>query len=381
MKPIREWFQANQYPMKVWLASRSVVFLVSYIGVSLLPVSNKPGIWRGMKDNLFLDGMTRWDAGWYLSIANSGYSVVGNAAGQSNVAFFPLYPWSMALLKPLCGGNALLAGILISNVCFLFALVWLYQLVQLHHSEDIAISTVLLLAFFPFSFFFSAVYTESMFLMATVGAFLFAEKKRWYSAGLLAAAAGATRSIGFTVTIGIFWVYLTQIEFKYKKIRWDFLGIVIACSGTFGYLGFLSYHFGDPLLFMKAQNVEGWLGSFGWNNVQVTLSHILQWDRVLEGRYQLTHAFHLVIISVTGVLLVVYRKRFTLPYIFWTAILFLVSLKGWVGFGRYVMAIFPVFIAMAHFVSEQKLLSFWMNVSTALLATFTIVYSLFYWVA
>src|SRR5690349_13469692 len=41
-------------------------------------------------NNPFLDGFTRWDAGWYQRIAVEGYDFDPN--GQSSVAFFPLFP-------------------------------------------------------------------------------------------------------------------------------------------------------------------------------------------------------------------------------------------------------------------------------------------------
>src|SRR5664280_1426927 len=43
--------------------------------------------------------LTRWDSGWYLSIAESGYELPPSVRHQNtNHAFFPLYPLLMRLV-------------------------------------------------------------------------------------------------------------------------------------------------------------------------------------------------------------------------------------------------------------------------------------------
>ena len=61
--------------------------------------------------------------------------------------------------------------------------------------EEIAERAVLLLLLFPTSFFLTAFYTEGLFLLLTVGAFLAARRGRWAVAGAL-----ATLSISLTGT-------------------------------------------------------------------------------------------------------------------------------------------------------------------------------------
>lgn len=39
-----------------------------------------------------LQALIHWDAGWYLDIAQHGYTYNGNDLMQQNIAFFPLYP-------------------------------------------------------------------------------------------------------------------------------------------------------------------------------------------------------------------------------------------------------------------------------------------------
>ena len=88
------------------------------------------GPWRGFPTNLWLDGWARWDAGWYEHIAKHGYvdQAVG-PAGQRNLAFYPLYPLTMRLLS-LAGPEPLPAGILISNLALLAALLLLHRMAR-----------------------------------------------------------------------------------------------------------------------------------------------------------------------------------------------------------------------------------------------------------
>ena len=62
--------------------------------------------YRGLRDE---SGMGlcfgRWDAGWYIGIAESGYSYWGNLSRQSNVAFFPAYPLAMRATAALLGAR------------------------------------------------------------------------------------------------------------------------------------------------------------------------------------------------------------------------------------------------------------------------------------
>src|SRR5262245_55557791 len=84
-------------PLLIFAVTRAALFLVAYLGLAVMPLSPDPAVetssgtpWRGFPDNLWLDGWTRWDAGWYRHIAVHGYTdaVVG-PTGQRNLAFYP----------------------------------------------------------------------------------------------------------------------------------------------------------------------------------------------------------------------------------------------------------------------------------------------------
>lgn len=142
--------------------------------------------------DLLVAPAARWDSVWYLTIAQDGY---GTEQEHAQAAFYPLYPLLMRVVGWVVG-SPLLAGILVSLACFLGALVLLHRLATLELGLRDARGTVLLTAFFPTALFFSAVYTESLFLLVSVGAFLAARRGRWGWAGVLGGLAALTRNSG-----------------------------------------------------------------------------------------------------------------------------------------------------------------------------------------
>jgi len=154
--------------------------------------------------DLLVSPAARWDSTWYLTIAQDGY---GSPHSHAQAAFYPLYP----LLMRAGGwvvGSPLLAGILVSLVCFLVALVLLHRLVALELGGRYARPAVLLTAFFPSALFFSAVYSESLFLLVSVGAFLAARQERWAIAGLLGGLAALTRNSGVLLLLPLALLFL-----------------------------------------------------------------------------------------------------------------------------------------------------------------------------
>lgn len=146
----------------------------------------------------------RWDSVWYLSIAQDGY---GDSLDGGKAAFYPLYP----LLTKVLGwvvGSTLLAGLIVSLACLFGAFVLLHKLATLELGARDARSTLLLVAFFPSAFFLSAVYSESLFLLLTVGALLAARRGRWMWVGVAGALAALTRNSGAAILLPVLLIYL-----------------------------------------------------------------------------------------------------------------------------------------------------------------------------
>src|SRR5438270_1775277 len=78
----------------------------------------------GYFGNLLVSPLARWDSVWYLNIAQGGYH---RDPLHLRATFFPLYPMMVRGLGVVVRSD-LIAGVLISLVCFVVALVLLYRL-------------------------------------------------------------------------------------------------------------------------------------------------------------------------------------------------------------------------------------------------------------
>ncbi len=154
---------------EAWAVSRLLCWVAGVAAVVVLaahPGTHDPGALTspfGRLGNDLVAPAARWDSHWYLLIADHGYP------NQLVTHFYPLYP----LLARVAGapfGSSLLGGIIVSLVGLLVALRLLQRLVTLELGSGLATRTTLLLAFFPMAVFFSAVYTEGLFLALTFGA-------------------------------------------------------------------------------------------------------------------------------------------------------------------------------------------------------------------
>jgi len=219
----------------VWRALWSSRLLVWASGVAtvvafglgpLRHAFDPPGIMRGFGrlGDILAAPAARWDAAWYLVIAHYGYRPDLGAFTASRSAFFPLYPLSVSGVERL-GAQPVLAGVLVSVVALAVALYGLHRLTTLEvtrlrrsrrgglyggrygaggrfrasntvDASEVARLVVMLTVFAPMAFYFSAVYSESLYLAVSVWVFLCARRGRWGLVAVLGALASATRNTG-----------------------------------------------------------------------------------------------------------------------------------------------------------------------------------------
>lgn len=177
----------------IWLLQHALLFGVLYVGASfLLPgVTNTSGVSWSYVGRL----LAGWDGANYAQIAQQGYSQLWTAA------FSPLLPAVEHMLAPLFGGNAALAGAIVANAAALGAFGLLRWLVADLDGPQTAWRTVFLLAIFPTAFFLVLPYTESLFLLLSVGTFVALRLRRWLVAGVLAALATLCHTHGLLLLL------------------------------------------------------------------------------------------------------------------------------------------------------------------------------------
>src|SRR3954451_13925677 len=207
----------------------------------------------GPAGNALVAPLARWDSVWYLAIANDGYP----ADDPGRAAFFPLYPLLVGAANALVR-QPILAGALVSLACFAVALMLLHRLAALELGEPAARMTVWALALFPGAVFFSAVYSEALYLMLSVGCVYAARTGRWATAGAVGALGAATRSAGVLLVMPLALLWLARGERRARDAAW----IALVPAGLAAFCAALALGGGDALAPLHAQDV--WSRRFAW---------------------------------------------------------------------------------------------------------------------
>jgi len=237
-------------------ATRVGLLLVGVLALGLL------GSVRSTSSNLVahtpmpapLEVWARWDSEWYLLIAAHGYRVDSFLEGyrpdyhpEDSTGFFPLYPLLLRGVST-TGLPPVAAGVLVSNVALLVALTLFRLLVRDEMDEQAATVSLWALLAFPTSLFFSAVYSESLALALTLGAFLAARQRRWGWLALCGFFGALTRPTGVLVAAAIVW------EVWERKGGWKgWLSLAAFPAGTGVFCLFCQRVFGDPLAWVHRQ--------------------------------------------------------------------------------------------------------------------------------
>jgi hypothetical protein len=126
----------------------------------------------------------------------------------------PFYPYSVKWLAGLIPGGShnqvfiFVLGVIFSNICFLGVLWLLFRMVvEIFHDLGLARRSVWYLALFPTSFFFSAFYSESLYLLLVLAAFYSGWRQKWWLAGMIGFLIALTRPVGFIIFFPLLYLY------------------------------------------------------------------------------------------------------------------------------------------------------------------------------
>jgi hypothetical protein len=399
----------------VWRAfwgSRLVVFFAGVVAVAQFGNQSVASVYDpnrltapfGYFLNLLVSPFARWDSSWYLAVAKWGYGPQTSGVplsppqGLARMAFFPLYPGLIHLFGWVVRSD-LVAGVLISLAAFAVALWLLYKLVALDFSAQVAEVTVLLVAFCPMAFFFSAVYTESLFLALSVGSIYAARRERWLYAGVLGALAAATRIEGVVLLVP-----LTMILWPRRhRLPRSALCLWLVPLGLGAYLGYLALKYGQGLAPLHAVS-EFWMRKRTWPFGGAWDGAKAAWDGLRQLIQGPTEPFRiplytggptfsamqdiylflflvLVVAAFIGGLR--HLPRAYSAYTFVSLALALsdpVRISPLASFPRYSMLAFPLFICAADVVVRRRLTVHAVAIGAVLLGLFTAEFATWVWV-
>ncbi|HSK88966.1 MAG TPA: hypothetical protein VK880_11435 [Anaerolineales bacterium] len=200
----------------------------------------------------FLNHQVAFDSEYYLAIAIGGYddpnsphltpqgvliSVVDHRVSQSgssfnqsislSYAFFPFYPLMIRIFSyplQIFGLNtiatATLAGVIVSALGALMAMLALYDLTRDSLGEDGALRAAFYLIIFPTGFFLVQVYTEGLFVGLAFACLAMLKRKQWLVAALLGVAATMTRAVGIALVVPMIVAWIRTAEWIDLDLEW-----------------------------------------------------------------------------------------------------------------------------------------------------------------
>ena len=350
-----------------WLAQHLVFLIPIYLTIALAP--SHPVTLQSV-------GLPwlNWDGWFYVDIAQHGYRTLDQAA------FFPLYPLVTRVVAFVLGGNATLAALLVANTASLGAYGLLLLLVESEFGPVAARRTLLFLLCFPASYFLATAYTESLFLLLSVGAFLALRRQAWLAAGTLAALASLTRPVGILLLLPLaaamalpylrlptgapqrlpVWLrsfllrgdVATQGHFPHERKSSKGLALLMPILALAGYCGYLALRFGQPFAFLTAEGgTWGRRASWPWDSFVRAASSVVH-DPPNQA---IPAALDLLLMALFIAATLLALRRLPFPYALYIAaslvliVLLPMHRENWGALSsnkRFMVDVFPLFLVL-----------------------------------
>jgi hypothetical protein len=334
-----------------WKKSGWVLFMfaVSRLLIVALTIYSRQIVHRGpyvevstqeAHGGTLLDILTQWDGHWYRLIAQHGY---GPPVPPVAAAFFPLYPLAVRAVAVVVR-DLQVASLLVSNGCLIAASLLLVRLLRRDYDEVICRRAITFLMFNPVSFFLSAAYSESTFLLLSVATLLAARQNKWLLASACGGCLSATRAPGLIIGGPLLAEYALQWrerggairQFVQAKLFW----LALVPCGLALYLFYSYIKRGDFFLPMHAQ-AGGWKKTLAWP--WQTFFYPDNFSPSHIPLYQAIVGFALLLIIVGFFL----KLRPTYLVYVIVALLFYLMWGSLEGLPRYVSILFPLHLVMA----------------------------------
>lgn len=360
---ISRWLKTRDmgYILTLFIFSRIIFFS----SANLLPLFIEKGPFpEQITSSDVLDYFIFWDANWYQEIAKNGYSLAQDGQ-QSTIAFFPFYPLIVRIANTFIN-NYNFSQLLISNWCFLVSMMLFYQWVLKESlDKNIARTSLLFLSFSFGTVWFATGYSESLFLLITLGVFTLAKQKYDFWTFILGILTGLTRSTALYSIPAIFILSLSKVKkFSFNTLIECLLMVISPFLGFLGYLVYLQFVVGD------------WREYFTINKIGWGAEYLFSWDTLLKKvpfyGYELFTEEYFVnfinwswlsvtVLSVLSIFIFIYKK---IPY--WISAYVICFLIFFVfttqhdglmsSIARYSATVFPIYYALGILSSKYETL-------------------------
>jgi hypothetical protein len=409
-----EWWA---FPVRVWIIHWLLVQIPATYALRFgipndppsPPYGEMPPPLTGLA-HWIVEPLRNWDGLWYRLIALEGYA---GGTQSAKAAFWPLLPGTMRGGNIVTGWTVDSVGYLVANLAFLGALLVIYRLIILDYG-DVATArrAIWALALFPTALFFSAVYTESLFLLLTVGALYLWRRDMLWLAGLVSVGAALSRSGGVFLILpflallwdrhrrdwGGYWPGIIPAFFpalgpaifatilyreqgnwnafidvqqqwnRYSATPWETLRCaLVSCHALGGEPDGISWSWWTDL---RQQPAWATITSMEWRN-DVANSDVLE----------LVVTVLFLVLALVGLkILPFYLTVWALPGLL-IPLLQPSEVHALMSMPRFVLVLFPLFIVLGKLIQPAVIRIPWYIISVTLLVLLTAQFTLWYWVS
>lgn len=331
--------------ISLFITWKVLMLFILIVAFEAIPTYSLNYLGGGLNNYLYKYYIFPWsnfDGEHFTSIAYFGYQ-------ELQQAFFPLYPKLMTASMHIFGNNIEIAartGFLISFFAFPAALIFFYKLLKLDYTPRFALGVIAILLLYPASFYFNAIYTESLFLLLITGSFYFFRTKNYFWAGVFGFLASLTRVFG----VLLFFSFLIEIfvnKLPVKKTFW----ILLIPMGLLSYMTYLYFSIGDPFAFYNLQLVVGEQHQRG---VVLFPQVVYRYSKMVLGIDTVSPLLTTILFEfATGIIFMLLPiiglfKKVRLSYLFFAFFGYVLpTIQGsFSSLPRYVLILFPSFIVM-----------------------------------
>ncbi|MCX7781258.1 MAG: hypothetical protein N2491_10190 [Negativicutes bacterium] len=323
----------------------TALILIAYSVADALPEKNPTGFINPAMPATapLLDKLIRWDAHWYTYIAEFGYT-------HQAIVFFPLMVIFMKAVS-VTGLSYAAAGVIICNIFTLLSFFLMFRVFRLDFSEAVAFRALTAYAVMPTSFFLNSIYTEPIFLSFSLLSIYYARKRRWWPAGIAAAAAALSRNLGVFLVIFLVCEMYASFQRGWRG-GWPVLSLGLPPLALSAFMAYNAKLLGDPLAFFHTQKEWGRQFGLPWdnmaNNVRLLTSGVVAEPGMILDIF-------MVLFGLSGLIYLTFKRecRVRVSYLAVAWIWFLIPLFSTTPFfplysmSRFVLVLFPLYIFIA----------------------------------
>lgn len=341
-------YKINKTHLAIVAVTLGLHYFVILLAWLLTQYSNGfPALFQMIVDRLTVPG----DAVRYIDIAQNGYVKEGENA--INLVFYPLYPFFMRIIGVFTGDLAL-AGMLVSQISFSLAGIFLYELILLDGDKKMAWDGVMLLSIYPFSMFAMGVFSEGLFLMLSIACLYAIRKENFFAAGVVGLFAALTRVQGMLLMFPAVYEVIAG-KFGPDKRRFqkkDFFIFLIPCGfAVYLLINYLIH--GNFFQFLIYEEGEPWYQTTRWLGDNLELHYDMARD--YEALSLIIYYVQIALFFIAlGVLFYGLMQNEKISYLLYGGVyLGFTYLSGWmISGGRYMLGCVPIFIVLAKVKSE-----------------------------